>query len=416
MVHLRNVEKNQHKVKKYVKHIALITIIFILANVLSVSALEQDAGVKAVVKISGLQVLIDALLNLTVSIDNITTSQVIKLSKGSVITSNLTISGAILKKGSSVTVVGTSDRSYALKIKVSLRTGGWYLSEAEYDESILKPVPNTILMQLQVFTSITQFELFIPDFLIADEIVSVKIGDAEVTPYISKGKNGTYILFNSFVDLNSTPTLSVHIFKENNTLLKISGFITESNFAGITVEGIFKHISLKVLRGTGLLEVVLSTSVFKELPVSDKGILFKGLEVNIKPIVRVETSRELKIYIMDEFTRKLVSKPVKLSLYAELHKTWINLTSASANLSLVLPREPITIYVQAEGYEAKSVTIDENATQVSIYVKNLNPPFEERFYRWIQEAQIWIVRNWLILFSAGIAFLVALMLVRARGK
>jgi hypothetical protein len=399
--------------------IAIITTIFCLicANVLSVAALEQESGVKSVVKITGLEALIDASLNLSVSIDNITTSQVIKLSKGNVISANLTIAGAkLLKKDSSVTVVGSLDGSYVLKLRVSLRISGWYLEEAIYNESILKPVPNTTLMQLQIFTSITQFELFIPDFLIADEVVNVKVGDAEVTPYIKKDKNGTYILFNTFVDLNSTPILSVHIVKENSTLLKISGYITESNFAGITVEGIFKHISFKVLRGTGLLEVSLNTSIFKELPVNDKGILFKGIEVNVKPVISVETSREVKIYVMDEFTRKLVSKPVKLSLYTELRKAWINLTSASGNISLILPREPITIYVQAEEYEAKFMRIDENATQVSIYVKNLNPPPEERFQRWLQEVVNWILKNWLILFSVSIAFIVALMIVKARGR
>jgi hypothetical protein len=399
--------------------IAIITTIFCLicANVLSVAALEQESGVKSVVKITGLEALIDASLNLSVSIDNITTSQVIKLSKGNVISANLTIAGAkLLKKDSSVTVVGSLDGSYVLKLRVSLRISGWYLEEAIYNESILKPVPNTTLMQLQIFTSITQFELFIPDFLIADEVVNVKVGDAEVTPYIKKDKTGTYILFNTFVDLNSTPILSVHIVKENSTLLKISGYITESNFAGITVEGIFKHISFKVLRGTGLLEVSLNTSIFKELPVNDKGILFKGIEVNVKPVISVETSREVKIYVMDEFTRKLVSKPVKLSLYTELRKAWINLTSASGNISLILPREPITIYVQAEEYEAKFMRIDENATQVSIYVKNLNPPPEERFQRWLQEVVNWILKNWLILFSVSIAFIVALMIVKARGR
>jgi hypothetical protein len=369
-----------------------------------------------VVKISGLQALIDASLNLSVSIDNIITSQVIKISKGSVISSNLTIAGAkLLKRGSSVSVVGIIDGSYALKIRVGLRTSGWYLSEAEYDETVFKPVPNTMLMQLQILTSITQFELLIPNFLITDEIVDVKVGDSEVTPYIStKDRAGTYILFNAFIDLNSTPTVSLHIFKENSTLLKISGYITESNFAGITVEGIFKDVSLKVLRGTGLLEVSLSTSIFNNLPLNDKGILFKGIEVNIKPVVSVETSREVKIYIMDEFTRKLVLKPVELSLYAELHKAWINLTSASGNVTLVLPKEPITIHVQVEGYEAKSVRINENETQVSIYVKNLNPPLEERFQRWLEQAWNWLLKNWLILFSVSIAFIVALMLVRAR--
>jgi hypothetical protein len=399
------------------KTIFMIITVFciILANVLPILALEQGIGVKAVIKVGGLQALRDGSMNLIISINNANVSQVIEIFKGKEISMNATMEAQTIKKGSSIIVDGIVNGSNVLKIRLILHEGGWYVAEAEYDPSVFKPIANSQLIQARMITSLARVEIFIPNFLITDEVVEIKLGEETITPSITKSNNGSSIIFNAFINVNETPTINVHVFKENKTLLNIFGRIPlENNFTGIAVEGIFNNVNFKVLRGSGLIEFSVNTTVLNEWPLNDRGVIFKGIEISIKPITGVEANREVRINVLDEFTKKLIEKPVKFSIYTELHKTWLNVTSTSGNFSLLLPKEPIIIYAHVEGYEDNSIKVDSNATKVIIYLKNSNPPPEERLIRSLHQAWDWTVSNWFIFLSLIVLIVVMIIIWRVR--
>jgi hypothetical protein len=170
---------------------------------------EQGIGVKAVIKVGGLQALRDGSMNLIISINNASVSQVIEIFKGKEISMNATIGAQTIKKGSSIIVDGIVNGSNVLKIRLILHEGGWYVAEAEYDPSVFKPIANSQLIQARMITSLARVEIFIPNFLITDEVVEIKLGEETITPSITKSNNGSSIIFNAFINVNEAPTINV---------------------------------------------------------------------------------------------------------------------------------------------------------------------------------------------------------------
>jgi hypothetical protein len=407
VINMVSSKSKKDKKTKYVKTLATvmyITIIFcsMLAALEPVSALS----VKAVIKLGGLIPLVNGTLNVIVSIDHASARQVIEIAKGKEVKAEANIEGQHIRKGSNIIIEVIINSSNVLKIKLTFHESGWRVTEAEYNSSILKPIPNAELLNVQLVTNIAKVEVFIPNFLISEEYVEVKIGEELINPSIQLLERGTYITFNAFINLNETTSMTLNIIRSDKKLLSIFGTIPleGNNYTGVKLEGIFNNVDLKFLRGLGLIEFSISTEILKEVPIKDRGVIFRGIEITIKPLSSIEAAREVRILVYDEYTKKIIQKAVQLSIFMEERKSWLNVTATSGNASLMLPKEPLKIYLHVEGYEDSLVKVDPEATQLYLYLRNKYPSVEERIFRFFSGVQQWIMRNYLaFLLMVGIA-------------
>jgi len=393
---MANRKSEKDKKIKYFKTLATvmyITIIFcaMLAALEPVSALS----VKAVIKLGGLMPLVNGTLNVIVSLDHVSARQVIEISKGKEVKAEANIEGQHIRKGSNIIIEGIIDSLNILKIKLTFHESGWRVTEADYNSAFLRPIPNAELLNVQLVTNIAKVEIFIPNFLVTEESVEVKIGEESISPSITKTSSGTYIAFNAFININETTTMTLNIIRGDKKLLSIFGTIPieGNNYTGFKVEGVFDNVNLKFLRGLGLIEFSITTEFLKEVPINDRGVIFRGIEVSIKPLSSIEAAREVRILVFDEYTKKIIQKTVQLSIFMEERKTWLNVTATSGNASIILPKETLKIYASVEGYEDSSIKVDPEVSLVSLYLRNKSPSVEERIVRLFYGLQQWILKN-----------------------
>jgi hypothetical protein len=395
-----------------------IVIVFcvILANVLSVAALTMSAiNIKAVIELKGLQSLVDSQMNVILSIDNASTSVVVNIVKGQEVRIDMNIDGGSIRKGSYVIIQGYINGSNVLKFKLTLHEAGWRVTEADYNDAVFKPIPNEQLLNVKLFTNIAQVQIFIPNYLVTDETIEVKIGDELITPTITKTSNGTMIRFNAFISFNETGLMSVNIFKGDKKLLHIIGTIpTSSNFTTVKIEGVFNQVQVKILRGQGLVEFSIPTSILKETPINDRGVIFTGLMIDIKPISTIQANREVRIYVLDEYSKRVIQKPVTLAIYIETYKSWLNLTFTSGNITVIIPKETAVIYAHAEGYEDGSVVLDAESSQAIVYLRNKSPSGEERILRFLSYMHELIMKNLLVFLLIAIIVFALILIWKLR--
>jgi hypothetical protein len=415
---MANRKSEKDKKIKYVKTLATvmyITIIFcaMLAALEPVYALS----VKAVIKLGGLIPVVNGTLNVIISVDHASTRQVIEIEKGKEIRAEANIEGQYIRKNSNIIIEGIiNSSSNVLKIKLTFHESGWRVTEAEYNSAFLKPIPNVELLNVQLVTNIAKVEVFIPNFLITEEYVEVKIGEESISPSITSSSSGTYIVFNAFININETTTMTLNIIRSDKKLLSISGTIPieGNNYTGVKVEGVFDNVNLKFLRGLGLIEFSISTEILKELPINDRGVIFRGIEVTIKPLSSIEAAREVRILVFDEYTKKIIQKPVHLSIFMEDRKSWLNVTATYGNASIKLPKEPLRIYASVEGYEDSSTKVDPEVSLVSLYLRNKSPSVEERIVRLFYGLQQWILKNLLAFLLVMVIIAFALIVIWRR--
>jgi len=395
--------------------VVFLTAVLLLPTV-GVCSAQQDRGTLMLVEVqvSGLTALRDCDLLVHFTFNNMTESKRVTLRQGDELRVASSIKAPLSKPSVlQVQAIG-QDRKQLFDLKVLIDEGHARVVEAYVDTSSLKPLGDRELAHIKLSAGLAKVVVELPLLLSGSEEIVAQVGDKKVDVEVSKGKSATMLTLTTMIDVDEEPPFALRVLSHNLTLFEALGRISAKNSTSdVTVRGVIKTVHVKLMKGRGLLELVLPTSLLQPMPLNERGVIYEGLVMTLEPLVNIEEAREVKITVIERLTGKVIEGPLSLSFYFMLHKTWLNF-SAPGQTSVLLPREDAVLYVSAEGYKAACVEVSANASEVQVVLDNERLAFLGMALRALQAAWSWLCNHWAAILASCIGALIALVIVRRR--
>jgi hypothetical protein len=366
------------------------------------------------VQLGGIVALKDDAATLTLVVNNVTKTQAITLRRGEELRATLSVEAPSHDRSLLSLQLVSQDRDL-LEVKILMDEGKARLVGADYDSSAIKPVEGKELISVEVTTSISVLRIYLPVTL-AEERVEAKIGEKVAEVKIEKADSGTIIIVRSMINVDETPPFNVKVASGNLTILELYGKLI-ANATEVSVRGLIKEVKVEVLRGHGLVSVGFPTSTLLPRSFDDRGVLYKGLLMTLRPLVSAEACRQVRILVVDKFTGKVIEGPVLLSVRIPAYNSSFNMSAPRGEISITLPRAMALISATAQEYKPSSLEVQANVTEVCMALEPQHPTLLQRIIIALEAMASWIAVNWPMLLAtsivASIIALIVLAMVRA---
>jgi hypothetical protein len=369
------------------------------------------------VQLSGLTALRDCDLLVHFTFNNATVTKRVTVRQGDELNVASSIK-AFLSKPSVLQVQAIGqDQRQLFNLKALIDEGRMRVVEADIDMASLKPLTDREMLHVKLNTGVAKVVVELPLVLSGDEEITAQVEGRKVGVELSKSKTATTITFTTMVGVEEEPPLLLRVVSHNLTLIEILGKVSAKNSSSdVSVRGLIKTVHVKIMKGKGVLELSLPTSILQPLPFNDKGVLYEGLSMAIEPLVSAEKTREVKVVVLEKLTGRVLEKPVMLAFFLPLHRTWVNMSSSSGTTSVFLPHEDATLYVFAEGFKRACAGIPQNATEVKVALEDERlAPLETALTTLgaaLGAAWSWLSNNWGVLLASCVGALIAFLIIR----
>jgi hypothetical protein len=384
--------------------------VLLLAGVCSA---QQDRGAKALVhvQLGGIVALKDGDAILRLALNNATKTQAITLRRGEELRATLDIEASFHERSLLSLQLVSQDRNL-IEVKILMEGGRARVVGADYDSSTIKPVESKELINVKVTTGISILRIYLP-ITLADERVEAYIGERTIDVRTEKTANSTVVILKSMIDIDETPPFYAKVASGNLTILELYGKLMAENVTEVSVRGLVREVKIEALRGHGLVSVSFSTSTLLPRPFDDRGVLYRGFLMTLRPLVSAEAPRQVKILILDKFAGKVVEEPVLLSVRIPAYNSSFNMSAPRGEISITLPREMALVSATAPGYKPSSLEIQANVTEACMALEPQHPSLLQRIMLAFEAIASWIAVNWPMLLATSIVALIILAVVRA---
>lgn len=392
--------------------VVFLTAVLLLLPTVGVCSAQQDRGALMLVEVqlSGLTALRDCNPLVHFIFNNVTDSKRVELKTGDELKVTSCLK-APASKPSVLQVQAISQEQRLFNLKVIIDEGHARVVEAYADTTTLKPLEARELVHIKLNAGLAKVVVELPLLLSGSEEIVAQVGGKIVDVEVSKSKSATMLTLTTMVDVDEEPPFALRVLSHNLTLIEILGRISAKNSSDVTVRGIIKTVHVKLMKGRGLLELGLPTSLLQPMSFNERGIIYEGIAMTLEPLVNIEEAREVKIRVVEKLTWKVVEGPLSFSLYLKVHKAWLNFTAPSQTTALI-PREDAVLYVSAEGYKAECVEVPANASEVHVALESEKLAPLGMALRALEAVWSWLSNYWILLLAFGMGVLIALIFRR----
>jgi len=397
--------------------VVLLTAVLLLPTV-GVCFAQEDRGALMLVEVqlSGLTALRDCDLLVHFTFNNATVTKRVTVRQGDELNVASSIKASLSKPSVLQVQTISQDNLQVFSLKVLIDEGRARVVESYVDMTFLNPLDGRELVRVKLNAGMAKVVVELPLLLSGNEEVTAQVEGKNVDVEVSKGKTVTSLTFTTLVGVDKEPLFFIRILSRNLTLIEVLGKVSAKNSSSeVSVRGLVKTVHVKIMKGKGVLELSLPTSILQPLPLNDRGVLYEGLVMTIEPLVSVEKSREVKVVVLEKLTGRVLERPMLLAIYLPLHKTWLNMSTSSGATSVLLPPcEEATLYVFAEGFKEACLKIPQNASEVRVALENEGLAPLEMALRALEAVWSWLCNYWAVVIASCMGALIALLIVRRR--
>jgi hypothetical protein len=363
------------------------------------------------VQLSGLTALRDCNPLVHFTFNNVTDSKRVELKTGDELKVTSCIK-APASKPSVLQVQAISQEQRLFNLKVIIDEGRARVVEAYADTTTLKPLENRELAHIKLSAGLAKVIVGLPLLLSGSEEIVATVGAKRIEVEVSKSRNSSMLTLTTMIDVDEEPPFALRVLSHNLTLIEVLGRISAKNSSSdVTIRGIIKTVHVKLMKGRGLLELGLPTSLLQPMSFNERGIIYEGIAMTLEPLVNIEEAREVKIRVVEKLTGKVVEDHLFFSFYLKLHKAWLNFTAPGQTTALI-PREDAILYVSAEGYKAECVEVPANASEVHVALQSEKLAPLGMALRALEAVWSWLSNYWILLSAFGMGALIALVIFR----